>query len=106
MRRKAAIERELVSRADERVLRWFGPVRRMVLMTDISAGRVRCRSRLGWTDGVKMALDSRRMTVEAARRCLEDWKEWRVMMHILMIEFNAATFVWPCVLSDLSPSLW
>ena len=29
VRRKAGIERELVSRADQRVLRWFGYVERM-----------------------------------------------------------------------------
>ena len=34
MRRRAGIERELASRADQRVLRWFGP-------------------RLGWMDGVR-----------------------------------------------------
>ena len=29
VRRRAGIERELASRADQRVLRWFGPVERM-----------------------------------------------------------------------------
>ena len=46
MRRKDGIEKELVSRADQRILRWFGHVKRMdeyrmairVLMTEVSRG--------------------------------------------------------------------
>ena len=63
VRRRAGIERELASRADQRVLRWFGHVERMdeyrmarrVLMADVRGGRVRGRPRLGWMDGVKVA---------------------------------------------------
>ena len=48
MRRRAGIERELVSRADQRVSRWLGHVERMdeylmarrVLMAEVSVGRV------------------------------------------------------------------
>ena len=39
-----------------------------VLMADISGGRVLGRPRLSWMDDVMMALDSRGMTVEAARQ--------------------------------------
>ena len=64
VRRGAGIERELANRADQRVLRWFGPVERMdeyrmarrVLMIEVSGGQVRGRPRLGWMDGVKVAL--------------------------------------------------
>ena len=64
VRRRARIERELASRADRRVLRWFGHVERMdkhrmarrVLMAEVSGGLVRGRPRLGWMDGVKVAL--------------------------------------------------
>ena len=46
VRRRAGIERELASRADQRVLRWFGQVERMdeyrmarrVLMPEVSGG--------------------------------------------------------------------
>ena len=59
VRRRAGIETELASRADQRVLRWFGHVERIddyhmarrVLMAEISGGRVRGRPRLGWMDG-------------------------------------------------------
>ena len=52
---RAGIERELASRADQRVLRWCGHVERMdeyrmarrVLMAEVSGGRVRGRPRLG-----------------------------------------------------------
>ena len=47
MRKRAGIERELVSRADQRVLRWFGHVERIddyrmtrrVLMAEVSGGQ-------------------------------------------------------------------
>ena len=64
MRRRAGIVRELASRVDQRVLRWFGHVERMdesrlarrVLTAEVSRGRVRGRPRFGWMDGVKVAL--------------------------------------------------
>ena len=87
MRGRAEIERELASRADQRVLRWFGHVERMdeyrmarrVLIAEVSGGWVRGRPRLGWMDGVKVALGNRGMTVEAARQCV---KEWRAQVHM------------------------
>ena len=79
---KRCVGELLASRADQRVLRWFGHVERMddyhmarrVLMAEVSGGRVRGRPRLSWRDGVKVALGNRGMTVEGARRtgkCLE-----------------------------------
>ena len=90
MRRRTGIERELASRADQRVLGWFGHVERMdeyrmarrVLMAEVSLGRVRGRPRLGWMDVVKVALGSRGMTVEAERQCAKDRKECRALVHM------------------------
>ena len=87
VRRRAGIETELASGADQSVFRWFGHVERMdeyrisrkVLMAEVSDGRVRGRPRLGWMDGVKVALSSRGMTVEATRQCV---KEWRALVHM------------------------
>ena len=67
VRRRAGIERKFASRADHRVLRWFGCVERMdeyrisrrVLMAEVSGGRVRGKPRLGWMDGVKVAFGNR-----------------------------------------------
>ena len=55
---------------------------RRVLMAEVSGGRVRGRLRLGWMDGVKVALGKRGMTVEAARQCAKNRKEWRALVHI------------------------
>ena len=90
VRRRAGIEMKLASRADQRVLRWFRHVERMddysmarkVLMAEVSGGRVRGRPRLGWMDGVNVALCNRRMTVEAAGQCAKDRKEWRALVHM------------------------
>ena len=88
--RRAGIERELASRADQRVVRWFGHMERMnayrmarrVLMAEVSGGRVRGRPRLGWMDGVKVALGNRGMTVEAGRQCAGDRKGWSALVHM------------------------
>ena len=90
VRRRPGIEMELASRADQRVLRWFGLLERMddchmarrVLMAEVSGGRVHGRPRLGWMDGVKVALGNRRMRVEAARQWAKDGKEWRALVHM------------------------
>ena len=58
--RRAGIERELASRADQRVFWWFGHVERMdeyrmarrMLMAEVSGTRVRGRPRLGRVDCV------------------------------------------------------
>ena len=84
------IERKLASRADQRVLRFFAHVERMdeyrmarmVLMAEVSGERVRGRPRLGWMDGVKVALGNREMTVEAEQQCAKDRKEWRALVHM------------------------
>ena len=76
---RAGIERELASRAHQRVLRWFGHVERMdeyrmarrVFMAEVSGGRVRGRPRLG----------NRGMMVDAARQCSKDRKEWKALVH-------------------------
>ena len=77
VRKRDGIKREFASRAYQRVLRWFGHVYRMdeyrvariVLMVNVSGRQVWGRPRLGWMDGMKMALGSREMTVEADRQC-------------------------------------
>ena len=81
VRRRAGIERELASRADQRVFSWLGHVERMdeyrmarrVLMAEVSGGWVRGRPRFGCMGGVK---------VETARQCAKDWKEWRALVHM------------------------
>ena len=43
---------------------------------------IRGRPRLGWMDGVKVALGNRGMTVEAARQCAKDRKALRTLVHV------------------------
>ena len=57
-------------------------------------------------DGVKVALGNRGMTVEAARQCAKDRKEWIALVLMYLNEFHAAIFAWPCVLSDRPLMLW
>ena len=71
VRRRAGLERELASRADQRVLRRLGHVEKMdeyrmvrrVLMAEVSGGWVRGRPWLCWMDGVKVAFCNRGMPV-------------------------------------------
>ena len=49
MRRRDAIDRELVSKVDKRMDEYR--MGRMVLMTGEGGGRIRGRPRLGWLDG-------------------------------------------------------
>ena len=80
---------------------------RLVLMAAVSGGRVRGRPRLGWINFAKVALGNIGMTVEAARQCARDRKEWRAIVHMSLNEFHAAIFALPCVLSDRpSVLLW
>ena len=55
---------------------------RRVLMAEVSGGRIRGRTMLGWMDGVKVSLGDKRMTVEASRQCAKDRKEWRALVHM------------------------
>ena len=73
------------------------------------AVRINCKNGAteyqGWMDGVKVPLCNRGMTVEAARQCTKDRKEWRALAHMQLNEFHAAIFAWPCVPLDLDPVL-
>ena len=51
-------------------------------MAEVSGGRVRGRPRLGWMDGVKVALGNRGIKVEATRQYAKDRKEWRTLVHM------------------------
>ena len=46
-------------------------------------------------DGVKVALGNRGMTVEAARQCAKDRKEWRALVHMEVNKSHAAIVAWP-----------
>ena len=52
------------------------------VMAEVGGGLVRGRPRLGWMDGVNVALGNRGMIVEAARQCAKDRKAWRALVHM------------------------
>ena len=73
MRARTGVRRELAARVDMNVLRWFGHVERMdnerLLKKVMNAkvdGRNARKPRFGWMDGVKRALNDRRMDVREA----------------------------------------
>ena len=90
MCRRAGIERKLASRVDQRVLRWFGHVKRMdehcmarrVLMAEASAGHP--QSRLtevrfdGWCEG---CLGQQRDDCGGCSTT-KHRKEWRALVHM------------------------
>ena len=45
-------------------------------MSELSGGRLLGRPRLGWRDGVKVALGNTGLTAEARRQCAKYRKEW------------------------------
>ena len=51
---------------------------RRVLMAEVSGGRERGRPRLCWMDGVKVALGSRGMSVDAARMTGKSGEPWYI----------------------------
>ena len=53
---------------------------RRVLNGDVSGGQVRGRPRLGYMDGVKVALG--KAMVEAVQQYVKDRKEWRALVHM------------------------
>ena len=59
MRKRTGIERELASKVDQRVFRWFTFVE--VRLNDLDTST---QPRLGWIDGVKEAVCSRWMNVQ------------------------------------------
>ena len=75
-------------------------------MEDVNGGRVPGRPRVGWVDGVKVAMGCRGVVVKAARQCAKDKNEWSATVHMSMIEFNAAIFALLCILSDRPLALW
>ena len=74
VRARTGVRRELAARVDMNVLRWFGQVERMdnerllkkVMNAKVDGRSARGRPRFGWIDGVKRALNDRRMDVRKA----------------------------------------
>ena len=88
MRSRTGVRRELAARVDMNVLRWFGHVERMdnerrlkkVMNAKVDERSARGRPRFGWMDGVKRALNDRRMDVKEATERARDRNVWRMIV--------------------------
>ena len=74
----------MAARVDMNVLRWFGHVERMdneqllkkVMNVKVDGRSARRMPRFGWMDGVKRALNDKRMDVREANECARNRNEW------------------------------
>ena len=85
VRARTGVRRELAARVDMNVLRWFDHVERMddeqLLIKVMNAKRsARGRPRFGWMDGVKRALNDRRMDIREASERARNRNEWRMIV--------------------------
>ena len=88
VRARTDVRQELADRVDMNVLRWFGHVERMdnerllkkVMNARVDGRSVRGRSRVWWMDGVRRALNDRRMDVREASERARNRNEWRVIV--------------------------
>ena len=85
VRRRVGVTKELSSRAEMAVLRWFGHMERMenermtkrVMVAGVRGARARGRPRLGWKDGVRRALNGRGMSLAQGGIVARNRVEWR-----------------------------
>ena len=88
VRARTGVRRELAARVDVNVLRWFGHVERMdnerllkkVMNEKVDGRSARGRPRFGWMDGVKRALNDRRMDMREASERARNRNEWRMFV--------------------------
>ena len=88
VRARTGVRRELAARVDVNVLRWFSHVERMdnerllkkVMNAKVDWRSARGRPRFGWMDGVKRALNDRRMDIREASERARNRNEWRMIV--------------------------
>ena len=88
IRRRTGVTMDLACRVDRNVLRWFGHMERMdggcltkrVMEAGVDGRAWRGRRRTSWMHGVKSALSTRGLSVEAARVRARDRDEWRAIV--------------------------
>ena len=88
VRERTGVRRELAARVDMNVFRWSGHVERManerllkkVMNAKVDGRSARGRPRFGWMDGVKRALNDRRMEVREASERARNRNERRTIV--------------------------
>ena len=97
--RNEVVRREFAARVDMTVLRWFGHVERIdnePLLKKMMNAKVNGRSaterpRFGWMDGVKRALNDRRMGMREASEHARNRNEWRMIVTQFRLASAVAT---------------
>ena len=85
VRERVGVKEEMSKRVDRKVLKWFGHVERMgderltkkVYKSEVDGERPVGRPRCRWIDGVKAALDVRKIGLATARSTCRNRTEWR-----------------------------
>src|SRR5215469_591497 len=88
IRERCGWERDLFSRYEQNVLKWYGHVMRkgedslvgMVTVGSVEGNRGRGRPKRRWMDGVREALGRRRIT-DDGRELVGDRMEWREVVY-------------------------
>ena len=89
IRREVGVMRDLASRVENYVLRWFGHIERMdgerkakrIYGLVVEGGWGRGTPNRGWMDGVVSALRVRGLTLEQARAIVHDRLEWQELIN-------------------------
>ena len=93
------VRRELAARVNMNVLRWFGHGERMdnerllkkVMNAKVDGRSARGRPRFGWMDGVKRALNDRRMDMRETSERARNRNEWRMIVTQFWLASAVAT---------------
>ena len=84
MRARTGVRRELAARVDMNVLRWFGHMNELLLKklmnVKVDGRSARGRPRFGWMDGVKRALNDRRIVMREASERARNRNEWQMIV--------------------------
>ena len=88
VRARTGVRKELTTRVDMNALRWFGYVERMdndrltkkVMNVKVEERSTRGRPRFGWMNGVKRALNDRRMDMREASEHVRNRNEWQMIV--------------------------
>ena len=89
VRRRTGVVKTLDQKVEQRVLRWFGHMERMneerlvkqVFLSSVEGRSLRGRPRMGWLDGVKIAVGERGLSLEQARTSALDRSAWTVIVN-------------------------
>ena len=99
VRARTGVRRKLAARVDMNVLRWFSHVERMdnerllkkVMNAKVDRSGARGRPRFGWMDGVKRALNVRRMDMREGIERARNRNEWRMIVTQFQLASAVAT---------------